>query len=186
MRLGERRRRHLRVHAAAAGAGPSDGNVIANNALSGIIGVGTSRFNAIRNSISANGGLDIDLGGDGVTANDAPLMPTRANSLQNYPVITAVTTVGSDTPIDGVLNSTANTQFAIWVYVAPTCHPSGNGGAAITFTTFNITTNAAGVAGINHLFAGSVIAPGLFVTRRHGSFGEGVGVLAVLPAPVRR
>ena len=142
----------------------TDGNTIANNLLGGIVGLGDSSFDAMGNTITGNGGLNIDLGGDGVTANDGGDGDAGPNLQQNYPVITAVSTAGvGNTQLDGTLSSAPNTQFTIRVYTTPTCHSSGFGGATAFFSTFNITTNPAGVAGINHLLPG-VIAPGVFVT----------------------
>ena len=74
---------------------PGGGNVIAYNRQAGIsIGGDASIGNTIRgNSIHTNGGLGIDLGGDGVTPNDkgdlnAGIFPdedTGPNTLQNFP-----------------------------------------------------------------------------------------------------
>lgn len=67
-------------------------NIIAFNATDGVRISGTSTRNQIRlNSIFQNGGLGIDLGGDGVvTPNDPNDPDAGANNLQNFPEILSV------------------------------------------------------------------------------------------------
>ena len=59
--------------------------------------------NTIRgNSIFSNGGIGIDLGGDGVTANDALDADNGPNQRQNYPIIvSAAPTAPSGTNVTG-------------------------------------------------------------------------------------
>ena len=96
------------------GTQPGDSNTIAFNGGDGVqvattAGVG----NAIRgNSIFSNGTtsshLGIDLGADGVTANDAAIdedADLGPNGLQNFPVITVARVTGSTKTITGTLNS---------------------------------------------------------------------------------
>ena len=69
----------------AAGAG----NTIAYNAGSGIslenLSISSTGNRISHNAIFSNGGLGIDLGGDGVTANDDCDGENGVNTLQNYP-----------------------------------------------------------------------------------------------------
>ena len=66
------------------------------------------------NSIHDNGGLGIDLDGDGVTAND-PLDPdTGANLLQNFPTLTSAVVAGG-VSVAGSISSTPNTALTIAV-----------------------------------------------------------------------
>jgi titin len=87
------------------------GNVVAfngggpqNTAKAGILvpnaGVGNS---FLRNSVFSNVGPGIDLGGNGVTANDAGDPDSGPNNLQNFPVMTDVKLLGT-----GNLNVTYN------------------------------------------------------------------------------
>jgi len=72
------------------GTGLSDPNTIAYNTREGIVvwsgAYGAARIS--RNSIFGNGRIGIDLGGDGVTYNDAPFDDDIGpNGLQNFPTI---------------------------------------------------------------------------------------------------
>ena len=68
------------------------------------------------NSIYSNGGLGIDLGGDGVTANDTGDADTGPNYLQNFPVLASATAGGGQLTVQGSLNSTANANYCIDIY----------------------------------------------------------------------
>jgi hypothetical protein len=110
----------------------------------------SSLQNSIRgNSIFSNNGLGIDLGADGVTANDANDADAGANDLQNFPVLTSVTRGGNTTTINGSLKSTPNTTFQIDFYSSAALDPSGNGEGALFFGTTPVTTNGNGDATIN-------------------------------------
>jgi len=128
-------------------------NKIAFNRLFGVA-VTTSAFqNSIRgNSVFSNDGLGIDLGAVGVTANDATDSDGGANNLQNFPVLTSVTTAGNSTAIQGSLNSTPNKTFQIDFYSSAALDPSGYGEGALFFNTTSITTNSNGDATINVTF----------------------------------
>ena len=83
---------------------------------------GVSRFN----SFSNNGGLGIDLGGDGLTSNDTADGDSGANNLQNFPELTTVT-AGTQTRIRGTLSGVRNTRFTLQFFASDSCDPSGNG-----------------------------------------------------------
>ena len=129
------------------------GNKIAFSGLTGIeVSLGTG--NSIRgNSIFSNGELGIDLGFNfDVTTNDAGDVDTGPNNLQNFPVLTSVSSNGGNTTIQGTLNSTANTTFQIDFYSNAAVDPSGNGEGALFFNTTQVTTDAAGNATITVTF----------------------------------
>ncbi len=110
-------------------------NLISGNLGNGISVTGNAVGNTIRgNSIYANGGLGIDLGGDGVTPNDkgdlaAGIFPdedTGANTLQNFPEISNVQP-GLETQVTGILRSTPGASFVIDFYANATADPMGYG-----------------------------------------------------------
>ena len=133
----------------AAGAG----NVIAFNGGDGV-GVGLSPAdlfvtdNTISgNSIFSNGLLGIDLGNAGVTQNTAGGPHSGPNSLQNYPVLTAVNLSTSSTTITGTLNSRPNTSYTIQFFASANADPSGYGeGQTYLGQMTGVVTNSSGNA----------------------------------------
>ena len=121
-------------------------NTIANSAIKGIVILSAASGNTIRsNSIYANGTtaahLGIDLGDDGVTANDTG-DGDLANNHQNYPILTAASASG----ITGTLNSAANATFTLEFYSNPTVEASGFGEGKTFLGSLNVTTNGSGNA----------------------------------------
>jgi hypothetical protein len=132
------------------GSNPGEGNVIAGNAESGIAVFTPSIGDRILgNSIHDNGGLGIDLGADGVTANDSGDADTGANTLQNFPVLTSATTGVTGTRIVGTLNSTPSTTFRIEFFSNATGDPSGFGEGGQFQGFADVTTDAGGNAAID-------------------------------------
>ncbi len=111
------------------GVGPGEANTVAYNLGSGIEVQGLTAAlngNPIRgNSIYANGGIGIDLGGDGVTANDALDADGGPNSRQNYPIVVSAVPTLADTPfgthVEGTLDSAASTAYTLDFYANPPC-----------------------------------------------------------------
>ncbi len=128
--------------------GPSTGNIIAFNGLAGItIGFASdtsSGFTISRNSIYSNKSLGIDLGGDGVTPNDAGDADTGANGLQNFPVITSFSTAASSVTIGGTLNSKPNATYTVELFQSDGGNASGYGEGQRFLGTASVTTDAAG------------------------------------------
>ncbi|MCA9438863.1 MAG: right-handed parallel beta-helix repeat-containing protein, partial [Candidatus Omnitrophica bacterium] len=87
------------------------GNVVAFSADHGVrVREGTA--NAILgNSIHSNDLLGIQLNNDGVTLNDPLDVDVGPNGLQNFPEIRSATTTESEVTVQGVLNSTPDTEF---------------------------------------------------------------------------
>jgi uncharacterized repeat protein (TIGR01451 family)/CSLREA domain-containing protein len=134
------------------GTSAGAGNVIAHNAQAGIaISSENVRERILRNSIHSNGGLGIDLGTTGVTANDTGDADTGSNDLQNFPILGSATS----TQVSGVLDSTASQTFDVDVYSSPACDSSGNGEGATHVASFQVTTDGSGHAS----FAGQALAP---------------------------
>ena len=108
------------------GINEGEANTVAYNLGSGIEVQGLTAAlngNPIRgNSIYANGGIGIDLGGDGVTANDALDADGGPNSRQNYPIVlSAVPSAPSGTHVEGTLDSAASTNYTLDFYANPPC-----------------------------------------------------------------
>ena len=126
------------------GPGAGEGNVIAFNGRDGVyIESGTN--NAVRgNAIFSNTGLAIDLGTDGVTANDANDTDTGANQLQNFPVLTAATNSLGGTEVRGSLNSLASATFALDFFANAAADPTGYGEGRVFLGSTNVTTDGSG------------------------------------------
>jgi hypothetical protein len=118
-------------------------NVVSANGLSGvtIFGANARGNGVLRNSIFANGGPGIDLGGEGPTANDAGDADAGPNNLQNRPVLTSAKTSATSTTVRGTLNSTPNTTFRVEFFSGP----SGEQGRTFRGSR-SITTDANGDA----------------------------------------
>jgi hypothetical protein len=146
----------------AAGAA----NSIARNTGVGVSVVSGTGNSILGNAIQLNGGLGIDLGANGVSANDAgspPDQDTGANNLQNFPVLTLAETTGSALTVTGSLPSTPSTAFRIEIFTNGACDGSGNGEGQQIVGAFTATTDATGIVGFSQGFAGA-IAPGQFLT----------------------
>ena len=126
------------------------GNTIALNG-SRAISIQSGTGNVIRrNSIFGNNG--IDLGADGVTANDFNDPDTGPNQRQNFPVITSVLSSANSMTIQGTLNSIPNTTFQIDFYSNASVNLSGNGPGAQFVGTAPANTDGNGNATINATF----------------------------------
>jgi hypothetical protein len=106
------------------GAGAGMENRIAYNGGIGVLVRQIGGAVIVGNPIHDNGQLGIDLGGNGVTPND----PGDADSgLQNFPVLTSVTTSGGNTTVRGTLNSTPFASFLIQLFTSAEPDTSGHG-----------------------------------------------------------
>lgn len=125
---------------------PETPNVIAYNNNIGVNIQLNSTGNSIRgNRVFENGALGIDLGSDGVTANDAGDGDGGANLLQNFPVLRAATLTVTQTTVDGDLNSTPDTEFRIDVYANRHCDATGHGEGEEYLGSVAETTDGDGV-----------------------------------------
>ncbi len=110
----------IRTDDTAAG----DGTAIVGNAI-GTNAAGADLGNAVaRTGIFGNGGLGIDLEGDGATANDPPVAldaDVGANGLQNLPVLDAATTGVGGTTVDWTIDGPSLTQMRVELCANTTC-----------------------------------------------------------------
>ncbi|HEY1380878.1 MAG TPA: right-handed parallel beta-helix repeat-containing protein, partial [Gemmataceae bacterium] len=140
------------------------GNTIAFNSQQGILlNVPPVAQNRIAsNSIFSNGSLGIDLGADGVTANDSGDADTGPNNLQNFPVLAGVRS-GTSTTVKGTLNSVPSKTYRLEFFSGPSCDSSGFGQGKQYLGSQNVTTNAGGNASFTATL-GSGTSPGDAVT----------------------
>jgi hypothetical protein len=116
------------------------GNTIAFNGNAGVVINSNTGHRVERNSIHDNTGLGIDLGNNGMTANDPNDPDSGVNELQNFPVLTSATSSGGSTTISGTLNSTASTTFTLEFFANAACDPSGHGEGAMFLGSTAVTT----------------------------------------------
>lgn len=121
-------------------------NSIRNNTSGGIRLRDNARETIRRNSIGRNGGLGIDLAGDGVTLNDSGDPDVGANLRQNFPVLTSFTSTPAQLSIRGTLNSTPNTTFTIDVYSSIEADATTFGEGETWLTSLTARTDAGGNA----------------------------------------
>ncbi|MCU0871890.1 MAG: FG-GAP-like repeat-containing protein [Pirellulaceae bacterium] len=128
------------------GTAPGSGNLISGNDRNGVEVAGNnSRGNLIlSNSISLNGGLGIELKGDGPTLNDSGDIDTGPNGLQNFPVLTSAEIVDGKLKIQGSLSSTPNTAFRIEFFSSAALDATGYGEGGDFLQYATLTTDAAG------------------------------------------
>lgn len=125
------------------------GNVIAFNRAAGIVGSEGAGNLISHNSIFSNAKLGIDLGTNGPTQNDAGDGDEGSNNLQNFPVLTSVTSDGVNTTVKGSLKSKPSTTYTIDFYLNTACDASGYGEGARFFSSKKLVTDANGNAVIN-------------------------------------
>jgi uncharacterized repeat protein (TIGR01451 family) len=131
-----------------------------------------SRQNTIRfNSIFSNGTLGIDLGDDGITANDVGDGDTGLfNDLQNFPVITTAQFGAGTVTIAGTLSSAPSSTYIVQFFQSTACDPSGAGEGQTYLGEATITTAASGVGTFNVTFPG--VAGGFATTTATDSLGN--------------
>lgn len=122
------------------------GNTIAFNGGTGVSVISATGNAVLSNSIFSNTGLGIDLGADGVTANDAGDSDTGANNLQNFPVITSALAAPGQLVVRGIIDTpnpkTVNIEFFANAVPLPGGDPSGHGEGAEFLGT--VTPNVRG------------------------------------------
>jgi len=133
---------------AIGGTAAGAGNIIAHNSPArgepGVSVFASTNNSILGNSIFDNGGLGINLGNDGITANDVGDSDSGPNNLQNFPVITGVTSGGGMTTISGRLNSAANTTYRIEFFANDAIDSTGYGEGQTFFGAKDVTTDASG------------------------------------------
>ncbi|MEB3278588.1 MAG: DUF4347 domain-containing protein [Lyngbya sp.] len=130
------------------------GNTIAFNTGDGVTVINEASVgNAISgNNIFSNGpaedntAIGIDLGNDGVTANDPLDADTGPNTLQNYPELVLAEPVENNTVIAGRFNSSPSTTYRLEFFSNAAVDASGNGQGQTFIGTIDVPTDAEGNA----------------------------------------
>jgi parallel beta-helix repeat protein len=112
------------------------------------------------NSIVLNGGLGIDVWPAGVTPNDLG----DASPPQNFPLLVSVTTKGNNSVVQGLLNSSPSTTFAIEVFANAFCDPSGYGEGQVYLGSTNVKTDSQGNGAFTFSFSPLLGVPVLTAT----------------------
>ena len=125
------------------GAGAA--NAIAFNNFDGVFVFGGTG-NAIQaNAIFSNAGLGISLTAGG-------------NNNQTTPILSALSSSGGNTSIQGTLGSTPSQTFSIQFFANDSCDPSGAGEGQIFLGSTSVSTDANGKASFNVTLPGNVVA----------------------------
>jgi titin len=127
------------------GTAVNAGNIIAFNNESGIVFYNNSENAIFSNSIHSNIGLGIDLGDDGVTANDLTDADAGPNNLQNFPIISSVQRKNKGLEVHGTLLSTPNTSFRLEFFINNTCDPTGYGEGETYLGSAEVKTRITGL-----------------------------------------
>jgi CSLREA domain-containing protein len=158
------------------GTTTGEGNIIANAGGIGVLvdsNTVAGQTAIVGNSIYANSSLGIDLGYNGVTANDSGDSDTGPNGLQNFAVLGSATVAGSNLRVAGSLNSAANTTYRIELFASSTADGSGHGEGQRYLGFVDVTTDGSGNATFSTTVVGAAVSAGEIVssttTRLDGS-----------------
>jgi trimeric autotransporter adhesin len=145
------------------GVATGAGNTIAYNSYAGIrVADNATTGNAfLGNTIHSNAGLGIDIGATGVTVNDSGDGDVGANGLQNFPVLTSVSSTPSGTRLIGSLNTNANTTYRIEFFAnSPAVADATHGEGERFLGGIVVSTNSAGNASFNRLLPAAFVNAG--------------------------
>src|ERR1043166_7582959 len=107
-------------------------------------------FTAIfSNVFYSNSLIDIDIAGDGPSANDFGDQDIGPNEFQNFPIIVSVTRTAGETVVSGGLNSAPATAFTLQFFANG---PASAPGQRLLGTRTGVTTNNAGDASFQFTF----------------------------------
>ncbi|NJR51599.1 MAG: DUF4347 domain-containing protein, partial [Leptolyngbyaceae cyanobacterium CSU_1_3] len=137
-------------------------NVITGNGGAGVAIVGIAGNRIDTNSIAANTGLGIDLGADGITANDLGDADGGANNLQNYPILLTAETANGNTIVSGTLNSTVSKALRVEFFSNDVADATGNGEGQTYLGFRDVTTDESGNAIVS--FSATGLLTGKFIS----------------------
>ena len=130
------------------GSTPQEANIVAHNGEAGIVvgdysSAALSNVSLLGNSIFDNGNLGIDLGKDGVSANDSLDSDTGPNNLLNFPMYSNVSESSGNTTVDYWLDAPAG-DYRVEFFSNTTADTSGNGEGQTYLGFANITSAGTG------------------------------------------
>lgn len=131
---------------------------------------------AEQNIIYKNGGLGIDLGGDGADTNDAGDPDEGPNGHLNRPELISAAGVGTTIDIEGQYDGPANTEVRIEFFANGLCDPTNAGEGAAYIGSVTVNTNGSGHAVFNENFAET--PPGQYITATATTTEEGTSELS--------
>ena len=135
------------------GDGAGEGNTIAFNGVGVQLDTGDDNT-ILRNSLYSNTGLGLDLGGDGITANDSGDGDTGSNGLLNYPVVTSATEAAGTVTIDFDLDVSAG-DYRVETFTNPSgADPSGNGEGETFESGTTVTHTGSGTESFQVTYSG--------------------------------
>lgn len=135
------------------------GNEIAWNLADGILADSGAGNSWLSNSLHDNQELGVELGVDGVTANDPGDADAGPNELQNFPVLSAARGSGAD----GALESAPGASFTVQLFASDACDDSGHGEGRTLVGESVVQTDASGSATFTVSFSPTA-APGQWIT----------------------
>lgn len=152
------------------GTDSEDANLIHQNKGDGVQVVGSSFENKVLgNSMFDNLGLGIDLGNDGVTANDPGDGDAGSNNLQNYPELSSASPTATGLRVDGSLNTTPDRDMVVEFFSQPASGQdelcwanSGHGQGRTYLGRAAVRTDAGGNAGFSTVVRAA--APGSWIS----------------------
>lgn len=144
------------------------GNRIADNGADGVAILSGTFHRLFDNSIYDNAGLGIDLGDDGVTANDAKDADTGPNDYQNFPVVT--TASASSTHVEGTFASKPQTEYTLQFFGNAACDGT-HGEGEVYLGQVVLTTNGSGTATFNTAFSETAPVGGAVTATATGPTG---------------
>jgi parallel beta-helix repeat protein len=125
---------------------PYYGNIIQYNGGAGVAVTSGERNEITGNEIYDNGGLGIDLGWSGGTANDIGDPDPGANQLQNFPFLAAATNIYGSLRVTGSLDTSPNAGFRLEFFASPAFDPEGLAEGQLLLGTYAANTDANGAA----------------------------------------
>ena len=159
------------------GTAAAERNLIGGNGAAGIALTASAGASnpLLGNLIWSSGQLGIDLGADGVSANDPGDADGGPNLTQNFLVLTYANQAGGSTIVQGTLDAAATTTYRIEFFAsaAGSGDPSGHGEAATYLGAISVTTDAGGHADILASLGAAVSAGDLVTATATVDLGAG-------------